>query len=273
LESVPSNLTVLEFLNGTTEEDVEEADRRLALCARCSVNGGACEEEQQEGEQPFWNAKREPSDSPGLDWKTCDRWPGYLLDKRMLRWGFPKRLLRKTIEGFDTKTDSLTAARDLALAYVEDFYRHVQDAHGLSFYGGTGAGKSHLAVAITRKLLEGRKIRSAAFCQVSWLLRLLRPGDDMPDERLRVVERAMRSSLLVLDDLGAQKTSEWVRQELGMIVDHRWSNGLPILITGNDSLDELTDTLGARVVSRLVDCTYTIPIDADDYRVTRGGGG
>jgi len=70
----------------------------------------------------------------------------------------------------------------------------------------------------------------------------------------------------VLDDLGAQRTTDWVREQMNLISNARWSNGRPTIMTTNTGPDEITATLGPRAASRLLGGALGIEVDGDDRR-------
>jgi DNA replication protein DnaC len=79
--------------------------------------------------------------------------------------------------------------------------------------------------------------------------------------------------LLHLDDLGAEKRTEWVLEQLYSIVNERWQDGRSIVVTTNMiDLDELREQIGARTVSRLLEiCGDPLPIMGPDLRVSSAG--
>lgn len=87
-----------------------------------------------------------------------------------------------------------------------------------------------------------------------------------PADRDRL--RAMRAAdLLVMDDLGSFRINDWQRDLLGPVVDDRWSNGRPIVITTN--MESLTEPLGERMASRLKDGAVLVPLGGEDRRKGR----
>jgi DNA replication protein DnaC len=81
-----------------------------------------------------------------------------------------------------------------------------------------------------------------------------------------VFERHARADLLVLDDLGASKSTEWTEEINYRLVNHRYENELPTLFTSNVPPKELIGVLGMRVASRLVEMTTRVPLDGEDRR-------
>lgn len=114
--------------------------------------------------------------------------------------------------------------------------------------GPVGCGKTHAAVAAARAASEAGL--AARLISTVELLEELRPGG--PE---RALERAIEAPLLVLDDLGAERPSDWTAERLALIIDRRWLDERPILATTNLSLGpsgELIEALGERSYSRLV---------------------
>ncbi len=164
--------------------------------------------------------------------------------------GLAQPLLRSmTFHSFDTKDMSLSAE---ARALVENGYkqalRFAQEPEGwLVFYGGHGAGKTHLAAAIANARREAG--RPVLFQVVPDLLDHLRssfqPDSPIPYDEL--FERLRSVPLLVLDDLGAHPSSPWAREKLYQIVNFRYNGRLPTVFTLGDSVDELDERLAARL--------------------------
>jgi DNA replication protein DnaC len=128
--------------------------------------------------------------------------------------------------------------------------RFAQDPEGwLVLLGGTGTGKTHLAASIGNyRLAQGRP---ALFMVVPDLLDHLRasfaPSSDVAYDDL--FEAVRDAPLLILDDLGAQTSTQWASEKLFQLFNHRYIYRLATVITSNLSLDEI----GGRIASRMSD--------------------
>jgi DNA replication protein DnaC len=135
---------------------------------------------------------------------------------------------------------------------------------GILLYGPPGRGKSHLTAAFAKRWTEmGMNV---AFVTMSGLLALLRRGFDesLFDERLHFVSSQVQ--ILVLDDLGAEKRSDWTEEKLYEIVDTRLTAGLPLFVTTNCSEAELETKFHPRILSRLKEMCVWVGVDGEDYR-------
>lgn len=111
----------------------------------------------------------------------------------------------------------------------------------LLLYGLPGRSKTHLAMAIAWAFLA--QLKSAVFYQVAELLDTLRegyniqrslaPGEYSPDTTHAIITHAKKCQLLVLDDMGAQKDTDWAVEKLDIIVNHRYQEKLATVITAN----------------------------------------
>lgn len=133
-------------------------------------------------------------------------------------------------------------------------------AANLIVTGSTGAGKTHAAVAAAR--LKFDRGLDVTFAPVVELLHDLRPGgpDGLLDE-LSFVD------VLVLDDLGAEKASEWTTEQLYAVVNRRWMECLPTIATSNLPIKEFRGAVGGRVFSRLLGDSVLVSMSGDDRRL------
>jgi len=137
----------------------------------------------------------------------------------------------------------------------------------LTLSGPPGVGKSHLAVATIRRYLKSGR-RHCRFVSVPELLTILRAtiATNAQDDQLDGLERA---GLLVLDDLGATRGTDWAVDVQCTIISSRYNSERGTVITTNLTLDEIADRLDERIASRLAD-GLVIRLDLPDYRVRSG---
>lgn len=132
--------------------------------------------------------------------------------------------------------------------------------------GPVGVGKTHAAVALARaRALRGDRVR---ICSTAHLLDELRPGGD--DDALSA---ACAVDLLVLDDLGAERPTDWTAERLGLVIDRRWCDERPTLATTNLTYGPdgtLVAAVGERTYSRLVGSdALALWLDGHDRRRQR----
>ncbi len=157
---------------------------------------------------------------------------------------------------------SLNAAFEFAKAYALD----PSARSWLTLYGGTGVGKTHLAVAIAfERIRQGQDV---FFVFVPDLMDYLRStfGSDSTVSYDRVFDQVKNSSLLILDHLSRKHLSDWANEKLYQIIVHRHNSRIPTVITS--PLDMMDDRPGP-FVSRIRDPNYgtILKMDAPDYRV------
>ena len=129
--------------------------------------------------------------------------------------------------------------------------------------GGYGAGKTHLAAAIANFAVEMGV--PTLFLTVPDLLDMLRFSYDSDDTTFEARFNEIRNaSLLILDDFGTQNATGWAQEKLFQILNYRYINKLPLVVTTNLSIDEIE----ARIRSRLADreLVTDVRINAPDYR-------
>lgn len=166
-----------------------------------------------------------------------------------------KSFLNRTFDRFNT-TSLNSGAKAFAETYVPiDF--------GIVFVGSCGVGKTHLASAIANK--HAKNI-SFLFVSCPELLHQIRLSYNS-NSKVDLLEYAKKIPLLLLDDIGAEKPTEWVRETLYLLIDHRSEEQLPTIFTTNCTMNELADKLGDRIASRITGMCKIIKMNGDDYRL------
>jgi len=151
--------------------------------------------------------------------------------------------------------------------FITDLDRNLDRGRGFWFYGDVGTGKTSLAMLISSAAIDAG--RSVAIYSVPQLLADIKATyeDGAGSSYLELFRRLSRVDLLHLDDLGAEKRTEWVLEQLYAIVNERWQDQRSIVVTTNlKDRDQLRQQLGERTVSRLSEMCATIPIMGPDLR-------
>jgi DNA replication protein DnaC len=156
---------------------------------------------------------------------------------------------------------------------VRDFCEHLEEnldgGRGMWFFGSSGTGKTTLAMLISRTALESG--RSVAIYSLPKLLSRIRQTYDAEigeQSYAQFFERLASVDLLHLDDLGVEKQTEWVLEQLYALINERYERQRSLIVTSNLEDDELEKQLGTRVVSRLVEiCGDPVLLYDEDRRM------
>jgi DNA replication protein DnaC len=154
-----------------------------------------------------------------------------------------------------------------ATAWADQFAADRHSVKSLLLIGPTGVGKTHYAWSVLRAVAEtGTQLRWQMHTAAD-LYASLRPrdGEDSHD----TFQRVANAHLLVLDDLGAAKWTEWIEEITYRLINHRYEECLPSVFTSNLPPAQLRDALGERVASRLTEMCDRIVLKGDDRR--KGG--
>jgi DNA replication protein DnaC len=138
--------------------------------------------------------------------------------------------------------------------------------HGPSLLvaGPTGSGKTHQAYGAVRSLLKGRVRLRWTKITATELYAAQRPRQGIDTER--EMRELMDTPLLILDDLGAAKSSEWTEELTLRLVNHRYEHMLPTIFTTNLPLAEIKNVLGDRTASRLAEMCERVILTGSDRR-------
>lgn len=202
--------------------------------------------------------------------RRCDCWRQSIAGHQLTHSRIPRRYQHCQLSNFEQTVDSLREAHRRARAFVDAFPAVDK---GLLLRGRHGVGKTHLAVAMLREIIATKGARGY-FYETRELLKLVRDTFATAGEsEMDVLRPVLDADILVLDDLGAEKTSEWVQETLGLVVNTRYSERRPTIFTTN--LDDTADTtnpnsmyvqLGARTRSRLFEMCHWVDMEGPDVR-------
>lgn len=220
----------------------------------------------------------------GTQWKTveidgvafvtrCDCWRQILVDRLYKNANIPPQYARCEVANFDHDMDSQREAWRKANAFVEAF--PVVDK-GLLLHGPSGVGKTHLAIGILKEVVR-RKGGRGYFFETNALLKMVRDtyNRSVEETEMDVLRPVLEADCLVLDDLGTGRTSDWVQETLGMVVNTRYNAKRPTVFTSNlvdhdgptipqDS--QFLYQLGVRTRSRLREMCDWVWLDGVDVR-------
>jgi DNA replication protein DnaC len=150
--------------------------------------------------------------------------------------------------------------------FCDDIHRHLDSGHGLWFMGPVGTGKTTLAMLVSKAALKAG--RSVAIYSLPRLLNEIRDTHRAERSHVELLDRLTAVDLLHVDDVGAERTTDWVLEELYSIVNARYEDQRSMVITTNiDDRDRLCEQITARTVSRLTEMCDELPVLGDDHRM------
>src|SRR3984957_16053968 len=244
-----------------------------------------------------WRLEQRVDGAPGTVATACDCGMEERAARVLERAHIPKRYEHCDFESYvadltDGKTwmpqhaQSMKQAKMLTQGFVRDYPGAAEK--GLLLMGPSGVGKTHLAVAALKELI--RRGHGGLFCDYRELLKEIQASYNPASEstEMRILEPIRNVEILVLDDLGASKPSDWVRDIVGIVLNARYNenrtpvsttnyydnpaqegeaprlpSGKLVMPTREDSLEQ---RIGSRMRSRLFEMCRTVEITAPDFR-------
>jgi len=170
----------------------------------------------------------------------------------------------------DVSFDSFRKTNDnaynlkLCLRYANHFDEMLAKNQGLLFYGGVGTGKTFAAACIANHLLNQRiPVIMTSF------VKLMESMQGFSEDDSALIARLNRAKLLIIDDLGAERSTDYALEKVYDIVDSRYRAKLPIILTTNLSMTELkesTDIRYTRIYDRIFEMCYPMQFKGQSWR-------
>lgn len=172
---------------------------------------------------------------------------------------------------FSTFQTTKFNARNLKLStrYAEKFDLMLQKNQGLLFWGNVGTGKSHAAACIANYLLE----RQVPVIMTSFV-KLLELIQSNRDEEQKTLNRLGYAKLVIFDDLGAERSTDYALEKVYNIIDSRYRKKLPMILTTNLTLDEMKGELDirySRIYDRIFEICYPMQFTGPSWRKVEAG--
>ncbi len=183
----------------------------------------------------------------------------------------PKRYQGCDLDSYDPSNESQRKAKADVVRFLE---KYPSIDVGLLFLGTCGVGKTHLAVALLKRMILERG-DGGLFYDFRDLLREIQASWNSVSQtsELEVLRPVLEANVLVLDELGANKPTEWVRDTIAHIINCRYNDKKLTVFTSNyldtpakPGEETLTDRIGVRLRSRLYEMCKEVEIRGEDFR-------
>jgi len=207
------------------------------------------------------------------------------------KWRESFERARTGIEGWPYFMDALSVPKRFQGKSIKNFVYHdpkelnrcvdsIRNNQSVIILGGCGLGKTHLAIGLMQKWAEiNLRLYERRFCWGGGNPEFIVTSDlllkikntfsktNPTETESDILDSYSRRSLLVLDDLGAEKNSDWSRTAIFTIINRRYMNLLPTIITSNKSLDEIGSEIDDRLSSRFLEMGVVMNLTGKDHRL------
>lgn len=195
-------------------------------------------------------------------------------EKERQRQARQLRIQKMRIQGFDkaemqgwtfeNDDGALPKISRAAKMYCDRFEQLKLSGKGLIFYGNVGSGKTYTAACIANELIsKGVPVLMTNFSRIINRIQASFEG------RQEYIDSLNAFDLLIIDDLAAERNTEFMNETVYTIIDSRYRAGLPLIVTTNISLNEMTNAVELsrqRIYSRILERCHPIAVNGTDRR-------
>lgn len=165
---------------------------------------------------------------------------------------------------FDKDDRSNTRISDAMRQYAEYFEDWRRKNVGLLLHGPVGTGKTFFAACIANYLID-----NGYTAEMTSFTRIVNTVQSLHEERQEYIDDLMRLDLLIIDDLGVERDSEYMREQVTAIIDARYKSGKPLIVTTNIPLEEIkhpADLACRRMYDRILEICHPVKVDGKSRR-------
>lgn len=185
--------------------------------------------------------------------------------------GIGKKFMSKNFKNFDEKKNP--EAYNQCFGYARNFLDSLKTGRGLLISGPVGTGKTHLVAAIINYIASVHSDKFTGYLQYTAVTNFLNQlRESYGNKELstgKIEKRQKESALLVLDDLGVEKETDWSVEKLYEIINYRYDEEMPIIITTNLDILCLKKSIDERLFSRIIEMCDSVELTGKDYRIER----
>lgn len=184
----------------------------------------------------------------------------YTLRKKSL---MDDKFADQTFESFQTTKENARVLR-LSKRYADGFSEMLEKNQGLLFYGDVGTGKTFSAACIANALLE-KKVPVV----MTSFVKLLESVQGFKEDENKLLQQLNKAKLLIIDDLGAERSTEFALEKVYNIVDSRYRARLPMILTTNldlAAMKNVTDIRYSRIYDRIFEVCYPVKFSGPSFR-------
>lgn len=210
---------------------------------------------------------------PGKGARPCHCRKQNKTEDLLAKMRIPPRYKNCSFSTYEYQNHSQNRAASIAFRFANEFLTFED---GLLLMGTVGVGKTHLSISILKEVASQYRIHGL-FYQFTALLKEIQDSynPNTQTSELKVLSPIFEADLLVLDELGATKPTDWVRDTMMHIINTRYNDKKRTIFTTNypdervnDREETLEDRIGVRLRSRLHEMCKTVVITGEDFRRT-----
>ena len=165
---------------------------------------------------------------------------------------------------FENDDRSNPKISDAMKRYAENFPQFLKEGKGLLLHGSVGTGKTYIAACIANRLIDnGYSALMTNFARITNKIQGMYEG------KQEYIDSLNRYDLLVIDDLGTERKSEFMQEMVFNIIDSRYRAGLPLIVTTNLTTEEITrpqDVGYSRIYDRIIERCFPVSVSGQSRR-------